>query len=96
MYTGERVAEGDEQHVIMAHLGALSRAEWNCVVVQREMALLSRRDLTCWGSSVAYRTFRVRLFLFVSSLFDFTPPSGYDRASRRRAIRLGWPNDGTR
>ena len=82
--------------MIMAHLGALRRAEWNYVAVQRETALLSRRDLTCWGSSVAYQTFCVRLFLFVSSLFDFTTPSGYDRASRRRAIRLGWPNDGTR
>ena len=96
VYTGERVAEGDEQQLIMAHLGALRRAEWNYVAVQRETALLSRRDLTCCGSYFAYRTFRVRLFLFVSSLFDFTPPSGYDRASRRRAIRLGWPSDGTR
>ena len=96
VYTGERVAEGDEQQLIMAHLGALRRAEWTYVAVQRETALLSRHDLTCWGSSIAYRTFLVRLFLFVSSLFYFTTPSGYDRASRRRAIRLGWPSDITR
>ena len=71
VYTGERVAEGDEQQLIMAHLGALRRAEWNYVAVQRETALLSRRDLTYWGSSFAYRTFRVRVS-FVSSLFDLT------------------------
>ena len=71
VYTGERVAEGDEQHLIMAHLGALERAEWNHVAVQRETALPSR-------------------------LFELTMPSGYDSASRRWAIRLGWPSDITR